>query len=347
MSFDDASRFVFAPSAERASATAVDVERNQIVGELPLGVVPRQVLISRTEAKLIGTDGKSSEFTVTDIAGATVSRVTLPHAAERLVLGASGWLLAAADLVGGTITLFDVRRGVALRRITGLPRLHDLMFVDQDATLFVAAEGWTSIGVIDVNTAILVRRIGPLTFGVATLARTPSGRNVLAIPDGAAPPSIIDVASSRIVGTLGQDAAADGVVPSGTGAFLFVPDNKGAQLRIYREGQAASATNLRATSGMGAVYTAWLDSVAFVAAAAQRQILVYDLDELRPDGHLDLQGTPGQGGVTSDSRTLYVPLTAPPGLTVIDCQARQVVATLALPTAPLAAVVPGGWGLCH
>ena len=345
MTFDDVSRFVFAPSTERASATAVDVERNRIVGEVPLGMVPRQVLISRTEAKLIGTDGRSAAFTLTDLASATVTSMAVPHAAERLVLGTSGWLLAVADLAGGAITLVDIRRGVALRRITGLPKLHDLLFVDQDAALFVAADGWTSVAVFDVNTAELVRRIGPLSPGIVAFARTPSGRSVLAIPDGATPPSVVDVASSRIVGTLGREAAADGVVPSGTGAFLFVPDNKGAQLRVYREGQGASAADLRATPGMGAVYSAWLDSVAFVATAAQ--ILVYDLDELRPDGQLDLRGTPGQGGVTSDSRTLFVPLTSPPGLAVIDCQARRVVATLPLPTPPLAAVVPGGWGLCH
>jgi len=348
--FSDVSRFVFVPSAERSIVSAIDGDRNEIVGDLPLGVVPRQVLLSRTEAKLIATDGTSAGFATFDLSKSELSRVPLPHVVDRIVLGTSGWLVAAAGSKGGSITLFDIRRGITMGRIDGLPKLRDFLFVDQDAFLFVAAEGWSGIAVIDVNTARLTRRIGPFGSGgqgVVALARTPNGRSVLVLPAGDNPPSIIDVESGDVVGELGAVAAADGVVPSGTGAFLIVPDNKEARLRIYREGQSAWATSLPAQPGMGPVYSAWLDSVAFVSCAARRQLLVYDLDKLRPAGSIDLQGIPGQGGVTPDSRTLYVPLTAPSALAVIDSQTRKVVTTVPLESAPLAAVVPGGWGLCH
>jgi hypothetical protein len=98
---------------------------------------------------------------------------------------------------------------------------------------------------------------------------------------------------------------------------------------------------------MGAVYSAWLDSVAFVASAPRRQLLIYDLDKLRPAGTLGLTGVPGQGGVSADSTKVYIPLSDPAALAVVDGQSRQVVATVPMPATPLAAIVPGGWGLCH
>jgi DNA-binding beta-propeller fold protein YncE len=346
--FGDVTQFVFVPSAEQPTATVVDVGSNRIVGSVGLGAVPQQVLISRTEAHLIVTDGRSSEIVTVDLATLGLTRVPLSHAAERLVLGTNGWLLAAADLRSGTITLFDLRRGIVMGRVDGLPPLRDFMFVDQDGYLFVAAQGWTSIAVVDTNTARVMRWISPDgNTGIVAFARTPNGRSVLAQPASADPPSIIDVESNKIVGTLGQAVVKDGITPSGTGAFLFIPENRDATFCVYREGRFSSPAILPAKPGMNAVYSAWLDSVAFVSCVPSRELLVYDLDTLRPAGSLPLGGQPGQGGVTPDSAKLYVPLASPSGLGIVDCQNRRVAATLPMASRPLAAVVPGGWGICH
>jgi DNA-binding beta-propeller fold protein YncE len=349
--FDDVSRFIFVPSTEQPIITVVDGDSNEVVGALPIGISPQQVIISRPEAKLIATDGRSRSFVTLDLLNRKIERINLPHRTERLTLGTNGWLLAIADLAGGKITLFDLRGGAVQRTIDSLPPLRDMLFVDQDGYLFVAAEGWTGIAVFDVNTAVLAQWIRPFrssTRGkIVALARTPNGRTVVIRFENDSPPSIIDVESRHAIAELGQTAATDGVVPSGTGAFLFVPDNEKSTLNVFRGDKPASATILPASTGMGAVYSAWLDSVAFVASTQRRQLLLFDLDKLRPAGTLDLVGIPGQGGVSADSTKVYVPLADPASLAVIDGQSRRVVATVPMPATPLAAVVPGGWGLCH
>jgi DNA-binding beta-propeller fold protein YncE len=348
---DDVSRFVFVPSAEQSTVTVVDGGSNEVVAALPIGCVPRQVIISRPEAKLIATDGRSNWFVTLDLPGRRIERINLPHRAERLTLGASGWLLAIADLAGGRISLFDLRRGGLFRTIDGLPPLRDMLFVDQDGYLFVAAKDWIGVAVFDVNTAVLTQWIQPFRAAarneIVAMARTPNGRNVVIRSEGGYPPGIIDVQSRRAVAELGGIAAADGVIPSGTGAFLFVPDNEASTLNVFRGDQPASATILPASTGMGAVYSAWLDSVAFVASVPRRQLLIYDLDRLRRAGTLDLAGAPGQGGVSADSTKVYVPLADPAALAVVDGRSRRIVATVPMPATPLAAIVPGGWGLCH
>jgi DNA-binding beta-propeller fold protein YncE len=348
---DDVSRFVFVPSAEQSTITVVDAASNEVVGALPIGVSPRQVIVSRPEAKLIATDGRSSWFVTLDLLDRAIERISLPHRAERLTLGANGWLLAIAEPAGGRISLFDLRRGRLLRMIDGLPPLHDMLFVDQDGYLFVAAKDWTGIAVFDVNTAVLTQWVQPFRATarseIVAMARTPNGRTVVIRSAGSDPPGIVDVQSRQTTAELGRIAATDGVVPSGTGAFLFVPDNAASTLNVFREDKPASATILPASTGMAAVYSAWLDSVAFVASVPRQQLLIYDLDRLRPAGTLDLAGAPGQGGVSADSTKVYVPLTDPAGLAVVDGRSRRVVATVPMPATPLAAIVPGGWGLCH
>nr|WP_294506053.1 hypothetical protein [uncultured Rhodopila sp.] len=348
---DDVSRFVFVPSSEQSVVTVVDGGSNEVVGALAIGCSPQQVIISRPEAKLIATDGRSTWFVTLDLPGRRMERINLPHRAERLTLGANGWLLAVADLAGGKISLFDLRRGSLLRTIDGLPPLRDMLFVDQDGYLFVAAKDWTGVAVFDVNTAVLTQWIQPFRSAarsqIVAMARTPNGRTVVVRFEGGYPPGIIDVQSRQTIAELGRIAATDGVVSSGTGAYFFVPDNATSTLNVFRGDQPASATMLPASTGMGAVYSAWLDSVAFVASVPRRQLLIYDLDRLRPEGTLDLAGVPRQGGVSADSTKVYVPLNDPPALAIVDGQSRRVVATVPMPATPLAAIVPGGWGLCH
>ena len=326
----------------------IDSRTDRLVASLKLGVVPRQALVSLGEALLIATDEISAS--IVDLETAELRGVELPHPAQRLTLGGSGWLLAVADLAG-SISLLDLRRRRVLWRLDGLGRLRDLMFVDQDGLLYLAGERWAGVGVVDVNTGRLTGEIAPFrpasAGGAASLARTPNGRQaVMCSLDGGAP-TIIDLESGVAVGELAEAEGADAVVPSGTGQFLFAPDSRRARLRIFRAAAASPAILLDAAPAMTGVHCTWLDSTAFAPSAAQRRVLVYDLDRLSAVGSIALPGAPGPGSVTADSRKLYLPLNGPAGLAVIDGQTRTLLGTIPLPSEPLAAIVPGGWGVCH
>lgn len=344
----DARRFVFVPCADQPNVIVVDSETDRIVATLPLGLLPRQVAVSGGEAKLVATDGKRA--VIVDLAERASRPIDLPHPVARLVLGTTGWMLAAADPDGGMITLYDLRFERVVNRLQGLPALRDLMFSDKDGFLLVAAEGWDAISVVDVNTGRPVSQLAPFRpapAGIGSLARTPNGRRVLARPQGGGAISVIDLQAGLAVGELDVAPTASGAVPSGTGALLFVPDSVLATLTVFRTDALARRAVLPGAPGLQGVYSAWLDSVAFVPSATRRRILVYDLDRLQPAGDIALAGTPGTGSVTADSRKLYLPLSDPARLAVIDGETRAQIAWLALPAPPLAAIAPGGWGVCH
>lgn len=345
----DISRYVFVPGIGTPLVAVVDSDTDRLAGLLHLGLVPRQVEVSRDLGILVATDGTAAAITVLAAFGGTPRRIALPHAVGRLVLGTTGRLVAAVDSNGGTITLVELAPVRVAATIAGLPPLRDVMFGDKDTQLFVAAETRSEVGVIDVATARLTGEIAtilPGPGGVAALARTPDGRRVLARPDRG-PISVLDVARGAPVGALDAGPAASGIVPSGTGALLFGLDDTTATLAVFRGDRTDPPVRLPGAPAQTGVYTAWLDSVAFVPSAAQHRLRIYDLDRLALDGEIALPGRPGRGAVTSDSRKLYLPVSDPPQLVAVDGATRRVVATIALPAPPLSAVIAGGWGLCH
>ena len=346
----DMSRYVYVPSAVTPDITVIDIDSNRIVGQLHAGVIPQQAVVSRGAATLVAIDGETASASLVDVFAGTVRSVALPAPAQRLTVSASGQLVAATDLKGGTITVIDLSEGRVSKRISGLPPLRDTMFGERDTVLYVAAEGISGIGVVDLTGGVLTGEIAvlpPSTAGIATLARTPDGRQILALPQGGGPISVVDAVQGTVIGELKAGFGTEGIFPSGVGSYLLVPDNVAATLAVFRGTHQADPVLLRGAAGVIGIYTAWLDSVAFMPSTASRSVLVYDLDAMRQVGDITLHGTPAQGAVTADSRTLYLPVLDPPAIVVLDGQTRAITTTVDLPHQPLAALIAGGSGLCH
>ena len=345
----DIRRYVYVPSAATADVTVIDVDGERIAGTLPIGIVARRAVVSREAATLVATDAAGAGALV-DVFSGTVRSFVLPAPADQLTIGAGGRLAAAVNQAAGTITVIGIDSGRADTVISGLPPLRDVMFGNQDTEFYIAAEGIAGIGVVDVAKGRLVRQIagfGVARDGIAALARTANGRHILAQPKGGGPIGIFDPEQGKPIGELAAGPGTAGIFPSGTGSYLLIPDATEATLTVYRSERPDKPVVLPGAADAVGVYTAWLDSVAFVACAASRRLLVYDLDSMRPAGEIPLTGPPVRGAVTTDSRTLYLPALDPPRVVAVDGSTRRIAATYDLPGPPLSALVAGGWGICH
>ncbi|MBB5046895.1 hypothetical protein HNR60_001644 [Rhodopseudomonas rhenobacensis] len=341
-------RYVFVPSAVSPIVTLIDTDTDQISGTLQLEYVPGQVEVSRELTKLIATEGRSA-MTVLGVFGGPPNQIALPNAAQRLVLGARGRVVAAIDPTAGAIALVDLVSERVTASITGLPPLRDVIFGNDDSTIYVVAKGGGGIGVIDAVTGRQLRQIvagAPPGTDIGTLTRLPGDRRLLLQPQGGGSIDVLDLGLERTIDRIDVTVGAGPAVPSGTGTVLMIPDGLRQTLVVRSEHFPAPVT-LRGAAGVTGTYSAWLDSVGFVASAARRQLLVYDLDRPALAKEITLPGVPVRGAVTVDSRKLYLPLSDPPKLLVVDGKTQQVVATIDLPSQPLVAIVAGGWGVCH
>lgn len=346
----DIRRYVYVPSATTPDVTIIDADTDRITGSLHTGIVAQHVAVSRQAATLIAADGRAGEVALVDVFTGAARTLLLPAVTDQLTVAAGGRLVAAVHQAAGTITLVDLDSARVATVIAGLPKLRDVMFGAQDTELYIAAEGIAGIGVIDLATARLSHEIAtwrPNRAGVAALARTPDGRRLLAQPQGGGAISVIDLEAGRAVAELPAGSGTVGLFPSGTGRFLLIPDNATATLAVFRAEHLDQPVALRSATDAAGVHPAWLDSVAFVPCGASHRLLVYDLDTLHPAGEIALPGPPLRGAVTTDSRTLYLPIRDPPQVVAVDGASRRIATTFDLPGPPLLALVAGGWGICH
>lgn len=349
----DIRRYVYVPSATTPDVTVIDTDTDRIVGALHTGIVARQAVVSRDTATLIATDGQSATASLVNVFTGAARTVALPAQASRLTIGGSGRVVAAIEPRSGTIALIEIGddyRADTVSTIDGPANLRDAMFGDEDATLYVAAEGLAGVGAIDVATGRVTHQIAllhPSPNGVSALARTPDGRRILAQPRGGGAIGVLDPVAGRAIDEIASGPGAAGMYPSGTGSLLLVPDTARSSLDVFRSTDWREPVLLPGAASVVGVYTAWLDSVAFAPSAGRRGVLVYDLDRMRLADEIALPGTPIRGAVTPDSRALYLPLLDPPVVVAIEGKTGRVAATIDLFGPPLAALIAGGWGLCH
>jgi hypothetical protein len=347
----DIRRYVYVPVAKSDQIVVVDSDTNRITDTLLAGVVPSRVVVSRDTATLVAADSQAARLSLVNVFSGERKLVDLPAAAAGLTIGASGRIAAAFDPDSGTIVLVDLDEGQVKLTIAGPAHLHDVMFDAEDSRLFVGADGLAGMGVIDVNSARLTRKIAisDSAFGAAlAFARTIRGRGVLVRPSDGGPVSIVDPEQGKAIGALASTNGAEGMFPSGTGSYLVIPDPGKDVLRVFNPGKLANKpVELPTPAAITNVYFTWLDSVAFASSEGRTSLSVYDLDHMRQADEVALPGPPLLGVVTADSRTLYLPISDPPVLLAISGEKRQIVGQISLNDAPRAALVAGGWGICH
>jgi DNA-binding beta-propeller fold protein YncE len=344
--FGDAARYVFVPEAGSAVVEVIDTTSDQVAGTLDVHLLPRQVEVTEALAKLVAVDGSSPTVVVVDLVKHEAARVAVSVAAGRIAVSPDGTQVAVAAPDDGAVAVIDLLLGRETARIDGLPRLRDILFSGKGDRLFYAAAGLDAVGVIDVAAA---RSSPPFDLhgaepdGPVALRRSPDGRRVLA--QGGAGITIIDLEDGHVVNRI--NATPQGMIfPSATGTTLIVVEPESATVSLFRA-DGRDRVRLAGAPGMVAIYPAWLDSVAFGASTQPPRLYAYDLDQRRLSGEIALPAAPTRGSVTPDSQKLYLPLAATKQVLVVDAKERRVTAAIALAGRPIAAVIAGGYGICH
>ncbi|MCR6631929.1 MAG: hypothetical protein NVV74_18810 [Magnetospirillum sp.] len=340
--FGDVQRTLFVAGRDSTAVAVVSIESERVIGRLELGLVPRQLAVSESLAKLAAADGRSAQVTVAELASRAVTRLPLPLAPTRLLVSPDGLTLAAFDDASGGIALVDLLLLREKARLAGPPRIRDAMFAGDGKSLFLAADGVAGVTVLD---AAASRPAAILPGPSATaLARAPNGREGFALAGGEV--LHFDLKAPAILGRLAAPGAT-GLYPTGTGRFLMLPDSDRRSLTLAPAQPLAPAAPLKAAAGMSAAYSAWFDTVALLPSRSEESVLLYDLETRQPAGRIPLSGAPGPGVVTPDGGKLYLPIEGEKELAVIDARLRRRAATIAVGFAPTQAVMAGGYGICH
>jgi hypothetical protein len=135
------------------------------------------------------------------------------------------------------------------------------------------------------------------------------------------------------------------IIPTGLGKWLLAPDAADGKIRVEQPFLLKAVAAFDVGPGVSALYSAWFDTIAI--ASAPRKAVIYDLDAMVKVREIPLEGATGPGSVTPDGKKLFLPLAEAGKIAVIDAQARRLTNMIPVGPEPVAAVMAGGYGVCH
>ncbi|THF60470.1 YncE family protein [Pseudothauera rhizosphaerae] len=344
--FGDVLRYLFVSHPAGSLVTVIDTRDDRIAGTLDVGLVPLQLEGSGDLAKLVAIDGRSPRVNLVELTGGRLASVALDFVPQRIVVSPNGLKAVAIAPEEGVFALVDLLFAVPLGPTRHHPQLHDLLFDRSGQVLHIAdAEG---IERFDTGTGRALGRIGP-AGAVLRLDSSASGRHLYArTADG----TIHSVALDPSAGTAGPGALAAGegvarAYTNATGTRLFLPDSARRRISIVSPLTLRTEAVLPAAAGLGHVYSAWFDTVAFVASAEGPAVLVFDQEHAVRGADIPLSGVGGRGTVTPDGRKFYLPVADGHSLAVIDAEGRRLAKYIVLDAPPRAALMAVTFGICH
>lgn len=338
---------VFVASKGQSRVSVIDPDLLDVVATIDLGFNATQLVVSSRLKLLAAVDGELPEVRIYDIAAQQLRFIALPFAPTRLVRAPDGTLLAALDTLLGKVAVVDLARGASVVTPITVGAVSDALFSSDGAFLYVAGENRPGVAAIRTEDGTVGALEGTDGTTFAGLSRAPNGRDGYGKLRGSGALQVFDLGRRKSVDRF--DAAPDTAFPyiTGTGRFLLLPDNGRGELRIATTDPLQLVATVKASTGVTAAYSAWFDSLAFVASPAERRFLVFDLDRFVPLGEVRLDGTPGEATVSPGGDKLFVPLIDAKAVQVIDVAGRRVIGRIPLDAVPTALAMAGGYGICH
>jgi DNA-binding beta-propeller fold protein YncE len=344
----DMNRAILVSFADQSVVAFIDPDADKVVGDLDVGLVPKQIEMAASIGKLLAIDGATPRVNVVDLQFRTIRTVPLDLVPTRMTVSSDGLTVALADTASGHVELLDLLRRRILGSAGGLPPLRDMVFSTDSRKVYLAGARSGAIDVLDAANGQLGSAIATgLPHGSLAFGRAPNGRRLFVQSDSGGGVGVLDLERLRPLAPIPAGPASTVAFPSATGAYLLVVDNQRGTLTIIRDGDAQNPAVLKASTGVSIVYTAWFDTLALVPSVTARTLLLYDLESMQPAGGIALAGSPGRGGVTPDGQKLYLPLTDADQVAVINAQRRKLTETIAMPGHPTAIVLAGSYGVCH
>lgn len=348
--FHAAARYVFVPLRHSRTVTVVEKSTDRVIGMVHVGLVPNQMVASEAAGKLAAIDGSAAAVSVVDLASGQDITLRLPFAPQRLVMSPDGYMVAAVNADAGAVAFLELTRTKLVSQLEGLSPIRDVMFGPDGAFLYLAAERLSGIGVLDVARGKLIEQIALPALrvnGITSLTRAPNGRIGYAKMRDERAVNLFDLSNFKAIRQVEVAHRSDKVFPTGSGGYLIAPDSSEKTVTIVANASLTVVGMLPGAAQMTTVYSGWFDTLALVPSAAERRLLVFDLDRIARAPDILLPGVAGPGAVTPDGSKLYLALEEMNHVAVVDLQSRKLNRMIALAGNPIAAIMTKSFDICH
>lgn len=348
-SYDDGARYAFLGSRTDKSVSIVDLYRQELATKVRLEYHPDMVTASKNMKALVVAHRRERRLTLIDLTSDRLNQYDHPLSLtpDFIKLSPLGDTLAIHDREQGVLEVQSVRRRQTLLRVTSVETYTDLTFNLDGSSVYWVDQKTGALRVSDLwskSSSLMLNAHGD---GLSAMSRSVDGLLGFVSDAKAEKVYVIDLVSLEKIQEI--HVGADPGRPWGTtdGSTMLIPNGGDATITAISTLTLDKLFTVDAVAKPVAVNAGWLDTTAAVIGA-EGDVALLDLRKGRVVKKLQFKGFPHEGVVTSDSRTLAVPVAGRGSLALFDMRSRSLAREITgLPSDIDEAVLALSNNLCH
>lgn len=327
--YDDGARYAFMASASSKSISVIDLQEQALVHTIRLQRAPTSVTVSdRLKAVVIG-HAPENRLTLIDISTSDLAQIDYPLSLAPSIVEMSpvGETVAIYDAQAERLEVHAFRRRSVLLSADNVQLSTDFTFSIDGAKIYWVDDAAGTFNSIDLWSERERIGLAKPRSGLSAMSRSIDGTIGFISEASANVVHMIDLLTLTPV--LQVPVGSKPGRPWGTadGRYMLVPNNGDSTLTAISTATGESVYTVPAVDNAVSINAGWLDSMAAVVGASG-QVAFIDMDDGKVTTRYELGGVPIDGIVTSDSRTLAVPVPGSGSLVFFDMQDRARVSAL-------------------
>lgn len=347
--FDDLARYAFVTSQLQKTVIIVDLLEHVEAGEIELAGVPDGVMASEASKALIVSHGDARKLTLVDLTSDNLDLYDYPLEIRPDVVLVSP--------IGETVAIYDAERRAlqvhALRRReilvsaegvdtnTVMTFNHDgssIYWVDQEAGVLQSVDLWSERRQL---------RLGPNGTRLSAMSRSIDGTLgfVSNADDGNV--HVVDLRTLSLLKSTRVGGQPERPWGTADGQYMFVPDVSNSTLAMISVATGELLYTVGTVAHPVSVNPGWIDTVAAVVGL-DGTVAFLRISDGRELARTKLDGVPEAGVVTSDSKTLAIPVSGSGSVAFFDMRKQAISSTITgLPRDIGPAALAVSNNLCH
>lgn len=348
-SFDDGARYAFIASASSKSIFVIDLHEKSLAQTIAFTRSPSSVTVSeRLEALVVGHEDDRS-LTLVDLSSSDLAQIDYPLDLVPSIVEMSpvGESVAVFDKAAGRLEVHAFGRRAVLLSVDNVHTQSDFTFSADGSILYWVDDSEGSFNSVDLwanRKSIVLAEPGS---GLSSVSRSIDGRSAFISEASADAVHMVDLSSFAPVRKIHVGSRPGRPWGTADGRYMLVPNKGGATVTAISTVTGAAVYTAKSVDNPVAVNAGWLDSTA-AAVSDSGYVAFSDVDDGTVTDRYQLHGAPLDGIVTSDSRTLAIPVPERGAVVFLDMRKRSLsssITGLPLDIGPAALAISNN--LCH
>lgn len=346
--FDDGARYGFLASKSASTVTVIDLQQKKNVHTIRLPDPPDSVTASEALRALIVAHSSANKLTLVDLSNDSLDHYEyqLTISPNEILVSPIGETVAVLDREKTQLQVHALRRKEVLLTLDDVNTETELTFSPDGSTIYWVDQKTSSLHSVDLWSKRKTLKFAREGAELSAMSRSIDGTMGFVSNRDTGTVLAINLRTFRLLRT--SHAGRGPGRPWGTadGQYMLIP-NAGGTVTSLSTLSGETLYTVDAVANPVSINPGWIDTTAAVIGA-DGDLVFLNIADGAELARLQLNQAPQAGIVTSDSRTLAIPVPGSGSLLFFDMQKRaQVSAISELPTDIGPAALAISNNLCH